>query len=673
MINYKYFCGFVLFVFSCFHLSAQDRLTPELLWELDRIGQEDLSGHQLIYGLSDYDLAENKGNRDLYLFNLKTTQTTKLTSKEGSEYNAQFRPGTDRIAYLSGGQLFEINADGSGEKLISEGPFTSFKFSGDGNKIVYTQEVEYEVFENPYPDLPKATARVYNDLMFRHWDHWEDQNKSNLFVADLTDNGIENAKNIVNEAFDVPLSPFGGKEEYNVSNDGQWVAYTCKKTDGKDYAVSTNSDIYLYHTTTGETKNMTAGMMGYDKEPSFSPDGRYIIWSSMEREGYEADRNRLFIQDLANGKREEISDSWDFNANHPTFDPSGDHIYFLSGQKATIQILKYSLKSKELETLTKGRHNYYDFLINENHLIGRKCSMISPHELYRVDKENGRDERITFVTQDVMSKVKSSRIKERWIKTHDNKDMLVWYIYPPDFDPNKKYPALLYCQGGPQAAVNQFFSYRWNFQLMAANDYIIVAPNRRGLPSFGTEWNEVISKDWGGGAMKDYLSAIDDAVEFEKAIDADRLGAIGASFGGYSVYWLAGNHENRFKTFISHCGLFNLESWYGTTEEMFFANWDIGGPYWESEWKENYKKDSPHKYVGNWDTPILVIHGEKDFRVPISEGLQAFQVAQLKGIPSKFLYFPDEGHWVLGPQNGVFWHRSFFSWLDKYLKPDSIN
>jgi dipeptidyl aminopeptidase/acylaminoacyl peptidase len=294
--------------------------------------------------------------------------------------------------------------------------------------------------------------------------------------------------------------------------------------------------------------------------------------------------------------------------------------------------------------------------------------MSSPQELYRVDLTNGKSQQLTFINKPILDQIAMGDVKKRMVKTTDDKEMLVWMIYPPDFDPNKKYPTLLYCQGGPQSAVSQFWSYRWNFQLMAAQGYIVVAPNRRGLPSFGREWNDDISGDWGGQAMDDYLSAIDDAAT-EPYVDADKLGAVGASFGGYSVYWLAGNHNNRFKTFISHCGLFNLESWYGTTEEMFFANWDIGGPYWDTTYAEDYLKNSPHKYVQNWNTPMLVIHGENDFRVPVSEGMQAFQAAQLRGIPSKFLYFPDEGHWVLKPQNGLLWHREFFGWLGEWLKP----
>jgi len=408
-------------------------------------------------------------------------------------------------------------------------------------------------------------------------------------------------------------------------------------------------------------------MMGYDMDPVFSPDGKSIVWNSMERDGYEADRNRIFMMNLQSGTKEELTKGLDRNCNSPQWSSNGKTLYFSSPEKGTYQLFSMDVATKQVRQITKGQHNYYGFVPNGDHIIASKASMSTPHELFKVDLRSGTDKQLTKINTDLLRKIKMGEVKERWVKTTDGKDMLVWMIYPPNFDPNKKYPALLYCQGGPQSTVSQFWSYRWNFQMMAANDYIIVAPNRRGLPSFGTEWNEQISGDWGGQAQQDLLSAIDDAKQ-ESYIDENRLGAVGASYGGYSVYWLAGNHNKRFKTFISHCGLFNLESWYGTTEEMFFANWDLKGSYWDKNKSKTWSTDSPHRYVGNWDTPMLVIHGGKDFRVPESEGMQAFQAAQLQGIPSRFLYFPNEGHWVQKPQNGILWQRVFFEWLDKSLK-----
>jgi dipeptidyl aminopeptidase/acylaminoacyl peptidase len=431
--------------------------------------------------------------------------------------------------------------------------------------------------------------------------------------------------------------------------------------------VSTNSDVFIYDIATKTTINISEGMKGYDRNPLFSPDGSKLAWNSMEREGYESDRNRIMIHDFNTNTTYELTEGLDRNAGHFEWSEDGSKMYFLSGEQATAQLYEINLKNKELRQITSGDHDYVDFAFAGNRIIGGRMSMSQPVELFSINPKNGKTEQLTRINEEKLNSIELGRVEKRWIKTTDNKDMLTWVIYPPDFDPTKKYPTLLYCQGGPQSTVSQFFSYRWNFQLMAANGYIVVAPNRRGLPSFGQEWNEQISGDWGGQAMKDYLSAID-AVKQEPYVDEERLGAVGASFGGYSVYWLAGNHDNRFKALIAHCGLFNLTSWYGTTEELFFANWDLGGPYWEDELQDEYERFSPHTYVENWTAPILVIHGEKDFRVPVSEGIQAFHAAQIRNVPSRFLYFPEEGHWVLSPQNGVLWHRVFFDWLDQWMK-----
>ena len=401
--------------------------------------------------------------------------------------------------------------------------------------------------------------------------------------------------------------------------------------------------------------------------PVWSPDGRYIAWNSMATPGFESDRNRILVYDLQTGGFVEITEGMDLSFGHVAWSSDGKTIYASGGVEATYQLFAIDVKSRKMRQITEGVHNYSDPAVAGNMLVASRVSMSAPAELYRVNEKNGNAEQLTFTNKVFLESVKMGDVEKRWITTTDGKKMLTWVIYPPFFDKNKSYPALLYCQGGPQSAVSQFWSYRWNFQMMASNGYIVIAPNRRGLPSFGQEWNDEISGDWGGQAMQDLLSAVDE-VSAEPYVDQTRLGAVGASFGGYSVYWLAGNHDKRFKAFISHCGLFNLESWYATTEEMFFANHDLGGPYWQSQRPETYLKDSPHLYVDRWDTPILVIHGENDYRVPISEGMQAFNAAQLRGIPSRFLYFPDEGHWVLGPQNGMMWQRVFSEWLDKWLK-----
>jgi len=672
---------FCYFLISLSNLFSQNkgRLTPEKLWELGRVALYDVSpdGQMALYGVSFYDVKKNEGNLNLYTIHINGSDKGKpqqLTDFEGNESDAQYRPDGKKIGFLYQGHLWEMNPDGSGARQVSEMEINGFKYSPDGKRLLFIREVKYDPsVRDLYPDLPKANARIMDDLMYRHWKSWEDGKYSNIFVVGYEDGKlIGEPKNIMGEAFDSPLQPFGGMEQINWSPDGKTIAYTCQKLSGKEYALSTNSDIYLYDLPSGKTRNLTVGMEGYDMEPVFSPDGHFIAWNSMKTPGFESDRNRIFIYDFQKDKMWEMTQGLNRNADHPHWATDGSGIYFTTGERGTYQIYYVDFnKGGRLRKFTGGNYNYYDFIVSDAVVIARRASMSEPHELFRLPVDTGRPNQITFTNKEALNGIQMGKVRKRWVETTDGKKMLVWMIYPPGFDPqkktDKKYPALLYCQGGPQSTVSQFWSYRWNFQLMAANGYIIVAPNRRGLPSFGREWNDQISGDWGGQAMQDLLSAIDDA-KTEPYIDENRLGAVGASFGGYSVYWLAGNHEKRFKVFIAHDGLFNLESWYGTTEELFFANKDIGGPYWLKTPPKSYAVDSPHRFVGKWDTPILVVQGEKDFRVPVGEGMQAFQAAQLKGIPSKFLYFPDEGHWVQSPQNAILWQRVFFDWLDRFLK-----
>jgi dipeptidyl aminopeptidase/acylaminoacyl peptidase len=664
---------FLVFLFSVSSGYAQSqRLTPETLWELGRVSLDDVSpdGKWALYGVSYYDISSNTGSRDLYLIPLAGGESIQLTNTPQSESNGQFRPDGEWIGFLRDGKIFEISLSDKVERQVGYADYNGFLYSPTGDHILFTMDVQYDKAPNQiHRDIPKTSGRVIDDLMYRHWNSWHDYKYSNIFTIPY-ENGklVGEPINIIKEAYDSPLQPFGGMEEIAWSPDGSQIAYTCKKQRGKEYAQSTNSDIYLYELAGRTTRNLSASNPGYDKEPAFSPDGRYLVWNQMTTPGFEADRNRIILFDLEKDKTTEVSAGWDRDANHPKWSADGKTLYFTSGEQATYQLFSVPVKGKNTpRQITSGQHNYYSFHPAGAYVLASRASMSMPHELYRVDLSNGEAVALTKVNASILGGIKMGKVEKRMVKTTDGKDMLTWVIYPPDFDPSKKYPALLYCQGGPQSAVSQFWSYRWNFQMMAANDYIIVAPNRRGLPSFGREWNDQISGDWGGQAMKDLLSAIDQLGK-ETFIDEDRLGAVGASFGGYSVYWLAGNHNKRFKAFISHCGIFNMESWYGTTEELFFANQDLEGPYWQEPLPETYRLDSPHTYVDNWDTPILVIHCEKDFRVPIGEGMQAFQAAQLKGIPSQFLYFPDEGHWVTKPQNSVLWQRTFFGWLDKYLK-----
>lgn len=655
---------------------AQGKLTPEILWEFNRISDARLSpdGSTVAYCITNYDIKTNKRNTDIFLVSVKDKSVQRLTDFEGSEFSPRWHPGGKTISFLAteGGtvQLWITTTDGKMKNQITEieGGINSYEFSPDGTHIFYTKDIKLEKTTNEiYPDLPLANVKIINDLMYRHWNDWTDDAYSHIFVADYDGKKIFNDKDIMEgEKWDSPLSPFFDESEICWSPDGKIVAYTCKKLRGRDYAISTNSDIYLYYLETGKTVNITQGMKGYDKHPVFTPDSKKVTWLSMETPGYESDKERLFIYDLGSGKMNYLTKDFDRNVSNVTWDDDGKTLYFISGINATFQIWKMDISTLEIKQVTKGKHNYSSIEKKGDVFIAVKESMSKAREVYILNEKDGTDDQLTFANKDIYEKVKMGKVEERWVKTTDGKEMLVWVIYPPDFDAQKKYPALLYCQGGPHGAVSQRFHYRWNYQLMAAHGYIIIAPNRRGLPTFGSEWNDQICGDYGGQNIKDYLSAVDE-IKKEPYVDEDRLGAIGASYGGYSVFWLAGHHEKRFKAFISHCGLFNLESFYGATEESFFPNYDVGGAYWEDPAPKGYNF-SPHKYVQNWDTPILIITGEYDFRVPYTESLQAFNAARLRDVPAKLLYFPDETHFVAKPQNSILWNREFFGWLDKWLK-----
>lgn len=682
------------------YVSGQNKFTAETMWKLGRVSDMQLSpsGETILYGITWYDVQANKGNRDLYKLDENAESPRKLTDSKSSEINAIWRPDGKKIGYLSSEsgsmQVWEMGPNGEDKKQISkiEGGINGFAYSPDLKNIVYIKDVKIEKDAHDlYPDLPQANALIYDDLMYRHWDNWHDYSYSHVFIAPYTDGNVGEGKDIMkDEPYDSPLMPNGGMEQIVWSPDGKSIAYVCKKLAGKEYAVSTNSDIYLYNIETGTTVNLTVNNPGYDQDPVFSPDGTRMVYRSMKTPGFEADKDRIMLIEFSKatpakvkksttkvsetpGKpletpsfvANDLSEEFDQSSGNFVFSPDGKAIYFISGVEATYQVYKLNLADKKITQLTSGDHDIQAFALDENDLVITKMRMDLPSEIFRI-KADGTEEQLTFTNREILKGVEMGKTTKRWITTSDGKKMLVWVILPPNFDPNKKYPALLYCQGGPQSAVSQFFSYRWNFQMMAANDYVIVAPNRRGLPTFGQEWNDQISGDYGGQNMKDYLTAID-SVSAEPWVNADKLGAVGASYGGYSVYWLAGNHNKRFKTFIAHCGIFNFESMYAATEEVFFVNHDLGGAYWEQPRPKSYDY-SPHNFVGNWDTPILVIHGGYDFRIPYTEGMQAFNVAQLKGIPSRFLFFPEETHFVTKPQNAILWQREFFSWLDKWLK-----
>jgi len=670
----KYIILFILLAISTTAFSQ--RFSPEIMWKLGRISEASLSpdGKQIIFGTAFYNLEKNKGNRDIFIITAEGGTPVRITDSQFSEYNAIWRPDGKKIGFLSPEsgemQIWEMNPDGSGKTQITKipGGINGFKYSPDMKSIVYMADVKLDKTANEmYPDLPLANVIITDDLMYRHWDSWHDFAYSHVFYLTYNDGKTGTPVDLLEgERFDAPDQPGGGIEQFNISSDGKKIAYVCKKLTGRDYTKSTNTDIYVYDVDTKETVNITEGNPGYDLDPVFSPDGTKLAYQSMKTAGFESDKKRLMVYDFQAGSSKDYSENFDQSSTNFNWSVDSKNIYFISGINATYQIFVLGIETGAIKQITTGRHDYNEISFENGVLIGSKVSMLMPAEIYRIDENSGQETQLTYVNKDVLSTFKSASVEERWVKTTDGKQMLVWVIYPPDFDPNKKYPALLYCQGGPQSAVSQFFSYRWNFQMMAANDYIIVAPNRRGLPTFGQEWNDQISKDYGGQNMNDYFSAID-SISNLPFINKEKLGAIGASYGGFSVYWLAGNHNKRFKAFIAHCGMFNFESWYGSTEEMWFANYDLGGAYWEKPVPKSYDF-SPHRFVGNWDTPILVIHGMNDFRIPYTEGMQAYHAAQLQGIPSRFMLFPDETHFVSKPQNAVLWQREFFRFLDEYLK-----
>ncbi|WP_276802972.1 S9 family peptidase [Odoribacter laneus] len=654
---------------------SSDIMTPEVLWSFGRISNPAISpdGSKAVYGVTYFNKEEDRSYTDLYVMNLVDGKITQITDTDYNESDANWTPDGKRISYLAKGQLWEMNPDGSGAKQITqiEGGINGYLYAPDGSKIAYYKDIKMEpTVQDMHPDLPKAKARIINDQFYRHWNDWV-EGYTHIFIADYTPaQPITSGQDIMkDEKWESPVRPWGGTEQLAWTRDGQKLIYTCRKKYGIDYAFSTNTDLYAYNTADGTTVNLTEGMMGYDKNPVLSPDGKKMAWESMERDGYEADKNRLFVMDLETGKKKDFTKNFDQSVGNLAWDKDNNTVWFISDYHATDEIYSLNTTSGEIKKHTDGIHNYTSVVPVNGNLITTQVSMSKPAEIYRTDPATGKDEELSFINKPLLDQLTMGKVEKRWVKTTDNKDMLVWMIYPPHFDPNQKYPAILYCEGGPQSTVSQFWSYRWNFQQMAANGYIIVAPNRRGLPGFGQEWLEQISGDYSGQNIKDYLSAIDEAKK-EPYIDENRLGCIGASYGGYSVYYLAGHHNNRFKAFIAHCGIFDLEMQYYTTEEMWFAHWDLGGAPWEKNNKiaQRTYANSPHKFVGNWDTPILVIHGQKDFRIDASQGMAAFNAARMRGIPAQYLYFPEECHWVLGCQDGILWQRTFKAWLDKWLK-----
>ena len=683
-------------------------MTPEALWAMGRIGgcEASADGKQIVYQVGYYSVKANKSQQKIAIINADGTGNTTLTTGSKSETDPTWYQG--KIAFLSGGQIWTMNPDGSDRKQLSKTTkdIEGFKFSPDGKKVILLHSIDYyEVIKKNPDDLPKATGRLVTDLMYRHWDHYV-ESIQHPFVADVTAEGIKDGIDILEgEPYECPMEPFGGMEQLDWSSDSKAIAYTCRKKTGLAYSISTDSDIYIYNIGTRETKNLckpegyvepeidpTTSMkyqkvnapenlknnVGYDTNPKFSSDGKYVAWLSMERNGYEADRNRLCCYDLATGEKKYLAESFDSNVDDFVWSDSKDAmIYFIGVWHATENLYAVNWKG-ELKQMTETWDDFgsIHLMNNGKQLLMERHNFTSPADLYIVTPNFKKPEKtaitqLTFENKHILDQLAKPTVQQRWVKTSDGKEMLTWIILPPNFDETKKYPTLLFCEGGPQSPVSQFWSYRWNFMIMASQGYIVVAPNRRGLPGFGQEWLEEISGDWTGQCMKDYLAAIDDASNHLSYVDKDHLGAVGASFGGFSVYYLAGIHEKRFKAFIAHDGAFNLAAMYTETEENWFSNWEYDEAYWHRPQLPNAKKtyhDSPHKMVENWDTPILCIHGEKDYRINATQGMSAFNAARMKGIPAELLIFPDENHWVLKPQNGVLWQRTFFNWLDRWLK-----
>ncbi len=697
------------------NIKLQSKLmTPEALWAMGRIGSCSASpdGKRIVYQVGYYSVKANKSQQKIAVMNADGTANITLTTGSKSETDATWLDN-ETIAFITGGEVWAMKADGSDRKQLSktDGKVEGFLFSPDRQKVIILKSIPFhEIIKQNPSDLPKATGRLVTDLMYRHWDHYV-ETIQHPFLCSVSGYTIaaDETDILDGEPYECPMEPFGGIEQIDWSPDSKTIAYTCRKKIGLEYSISTDSDIFLYYIGTRETKNLCkpanyvapkvdptttlrvqavnspenlTNNVGYDQNPKFSPDGKYVAWLSMERDGYEADLNRLCIYDLGTGNKRYINWKSDVEAfcwapaSGKKVKASDPQLYFLSVWHGCCNMY-YASQKGEVTQLTETWDDWTGLQMANNgqKILATRQSLSHPTDIYMVTppvkKQATKIEQITRENDHILSQLTLGKMQQYWVPTTDGKKELVWVMLPANYEEGKKYPTLLFCEGGPQSPVSQFWSYRWNFQMMAANGYVVVAPNRHGLPGFGQEWKEQISGDWTGQCMQDYLSAIDFAADSLPFVDRNRLAAVGASFGGFSIYYLAGIHEKRFKAFIAHDGAFNLAAMYLETEENWFSNWEYDEAYWHRPQMPNAKKtyhDSPHKMVENWDTPILCIHGEKDYRINYTQGMSAFNAARMKGIPAELLIFPDENHWVLKPQNGVLWQRTFFNWLDRWLK-----
>ena len=699
-----------------------DQMTPEALWAMSRISgyQASPDGLHIVFQMGYYSVEENKSHQVLWMMNADGSEQKQLTEDADNETDAQWLDN-ETVAFIKGGEVWKMNLNGSARKQLSEteGQVEGFQFSPDRSKVIILKSIPFnEIIKEKPADLPKTTGRVVTDLMYRHWDHYVEsiQHPFVFSVGDGFSIASEGKDILEGEPFECPMEPFGGMEQLAWSPDSKNIAFTCRCKVGLSYSISTDSDIFLYDAESGDmnkTKNLCKGHewgvvsdgtvpyecdnlmdptkslknqfvntnlkdmnVGYDTNPKFSPDGRYVAWLSMERDGYEADRNRLCVYDLKEGTKTYVTESFDSNVDDYCWAPDARTLFFIGVWNATENLYRTNLEG-DVNMLTEDWADFGSLqMLNDKQLLMERHSYTEPADLYVVTpgkdlEDNTEITQITNVNKEILDQLGKPSVEQYWVKTTDNKEMLTWVILPPHFDKAKKYPTLLFCEGGPQSPVSQFWSYRWNFFIMASQGYVIVAPNRRGLPGFGQEWLEEISGDWTGQCMHDYLAAIDFACDELPYVDRDHLGAVGASFGGFSVYYLAGHHDGRFKCFIAHDGAFNLEAMYTETEENWFSNWEYDDAPWNKDMTARAKKtydNSPHRFVDKWDTPILCIHGEKDYRINATQGMSAFNAARMRGIEAELLIFPDENHWVLKPQNGILWQRTYFEWLDRWLK-----